>query len=315
MPGQTADIDALFRLPLEEFTAARNALAHRLKASGDAEASSRVKALSKPPLSAWAVNQLYWRHRKAFDGLLAAGDRLRRAQASSLRAAKGGKGGGLRDAMEARRAALAELTTRAGALLEAAGHAPTPDVTRRLTTTLDALATYGHQSDGPWPGRLTDDVEAPGIEALAALVKGGTARGPGPSRVIPFAQRENERTRAAADPAAEKRRRDAERKRLAAAVRDAERALAGARKTAARAEAALKQAAARAKVAEQKKAELTARYEKLSSDADAARQDARRVAAQAEEAAQAVADAERAIEEARRTQQEWTDVRIDELTN
>jgi hypothetical protein len=300
MPGETPDIDALFRLPLDEFTAARNALATRLKASGDPEAASRVKALPKPPLSAWAVNQLYWRHRKAFDTLLAAGDRLRRVQASSLRAAKGGKGGGLRDAMEARRAALAELTTRGGTLLEAAGHASTPDVTRRIATTLDALATYGHQTDGPRPGRLTNDVEAPGIEALASLVKGGTARGSGPSRVIPFAQREDERKRAAADPAAEKRRREAERKRLTAAVRDAERRLADARKTAVRAEAALKQAAARAKAAEQKKEALTARYETLSSDADTARHDARRVAAQAEEAAQAVADAERALEEARR---------------
>ena len=301
MTGQIPEIDALFQLPLDQFTAARNTLANTLKAAGNAEAAARVKAIPKPPLSAWAVNQLHWRHRQAFDALLAAGDRLRRVQASSLRAA-GAKDGGLRDAMEVRRAALADLTTRAGALLEAAGHAPTPDVTRRITTTLDALATYGHQSDGPRPGRLTDDVEAPGIEVLASLVKGGTSRGSTPSRVIPFAQREDEQR--AADPAAEKRRRDAERKRLAAAVRDAERALTDARKIAARAEAALKQAAARAKAAADKKEALTARFEKLSADAESARQDARQVAAKAEEAAQAVTDAELALEEARRAEKE-----------
>jgi len=298
MPADASEIDALFRLPLTEFTAARNALADKLKAAGQTDAAARVKALAKPPLSAWAVNQVYWRHRKAFDALLSAGERLRRAQVSSLRAA-GGKGGGLRDAMEARRAALAELTTRAGSLLQAAGHPATPEVTRRITVTLDALATYGHHADGPWPGRLTDDVEAPGIEALAALVNGRGKGGAGPSRVIPFAQREAERG-GAEDPAAEKRRREAERKALAAAVRDAERALADARKTAARAEAALKQAAARARIAEQKKEALAPQLEKLAAAADRARQEARRVAAKAEEAAQAVADAERALEDARR---------------
>lgn len=87
MAADTTDIDALFQLPVDEFTSARNALANRLKAAGRADAASRVKALPKPPLSAWAVNQLYWRHRTAFDALLAAGDRLRRAQATSLRAA------------------------------------------------------------------------------------------------------------------------------------------------------------------------------------------------------------------------------------
>jgi hypothetical protein len=302
MPPENVEIDALFQLPLDQFTPARNALATRLKAAGRTDAAARVKQLSKPPLSAWVVNQLYWRHRKSFDGLLAAGERLRRAQASSLRAA-GGKGGGLRDAMESRREALAALTTRAGAVLETAGHAAGPEIARRITTTLDALATYGHHPNGPRPGRLTDDVEAPGIETLAALVQGTGGRKSGPTRIIPF-EREPERKRAAADPAAEERRREEKRKRLAAAVRDAERALRGARRTAARAEAALKQAAARAKAAERKKDALAAAFETLTANADRARQDARRVAARAEEAAQAVADAERALEEARQARDE-----------
>lgn len=136
--------------------------------------------------------------------------------------------------MEARRAALAELTMSRGSArgiwtrAHAGGHAPDHDDARRARD-------LWPQSDGLRPGRLTDDVEAPGIEALASLVKGKTDRGSGPSRVIPFAQRENER--AAADPAAERRRRDAERKRLAAhageaaqAVADAERALEEARR-------------------------------------------------------------------------------------
>ena len=53
-------IDQLYQLPLDEFTAARNALA---KSSGQAS----LKALEKPTLAAWAVNQLYWHQRATYD--------------------------------------------------------------------------------------------------------------------------------------------------------------------------------------------------------------------------------------------------------
>ncbi len=51
---ETRAEDELFRLPLSEFTAARNALAAKLKKDGDSAESDRIKALSKPPVSAWA---------------------------------------------------------------------------------------------------------------------------------------------------------------------------------------------------------------------------------------------------------------------
>ena len=56
-------MDALFKLPLAEFTGARNDLAARLKREGRANDSNFVKALAKPSISAWAVNQLHWNHR------------------------------------------------------------------------------------------------------------------------------------------------------------------------------------------------------------------------------------------------------------
>ena len=52
------EIDQLFALPLDEFTAARNELARRLKQDGDAEAAEGVRGLAKPTVAAWAVNQL-----------------------------------------------------------------------------------------------------------------------------------------------------------------------------------------------------------------------------------------------------------------
>jgi hypothetical protein len=298
----TLDIDALFRLPLAEFTAARNALAQQLKKAGNGDQASQVAALPKPPVAAWTVNQLYWNHRKAFDQLIAAGERLRQVQASQL----AGRGGDMRGALEARRAALRELTRRATSILRDGGHAATPDTLRRVSTTLDALATYGNHGSAPAGGRLTHEVDPPGFEALAALTSrkrsGGGVREP--TRVIPFrppAARRAGRTKR--DAAEEQRRLKEERAAkvaaAAAALRNAERTLREAQKTAARAEAALKKAAARAKEAEKRKEALAKPYEKAVADADEARQDARRVASKAEDAAQAVTDAERAVAEAR----------------
>ena len=298
-----SEIDDLFKLPPVEFTAARNALAAKLKKDGDAAAADRVKALGKPSISAWIANQLYWRHRKAFDRLLAAGDQFRKAQAAQL----AGKPGDLRGSLDARRETLSELTRHAAEILRDTGHPPSPDMMRRVMTTLEALATYGEQPDAPQPGRLTADVDPPGFEALAALVPRAGHRASAAAdkpRVIPFSQPKPEPARRkGADAKEEERRREAERRAKEAearkALRDAERALADARRDAERARAAMKTAAAAAKAAEKAKAALEAKFEKLSAAADAARQDARRVASEAEEAAQAVDDAERTVQKAR----------------
>jgi hypothetical protein len=297
------DVDALFKLPSTEFTAARNALAAKLKKSGNAEEAERVKALTRPPVSAWTVNQLYWRHRKPFERLMAAGERFKQAQAAQL----AGKSGDIRAPLEARREALAELSRLAAGLLEAAGHQPSPDTMRRVNTTLEALATYGSHPEAPQAGRLTDDVDPPGFEALAALIPRGRGdkRQDEATKVIPFRNDRPPKTKKKKlDPEEEERQREAERQAqiaaAKAAVQDAERALRDARKTAHEAESALKTAAARAKQAEKEKAEIEERYEKLNAAADAARQQARQVASDAEQAAQAVDDAELALQKAQR---------------
>jgi hypothetical protein len=311
-----SEIDALFQLPLNEFTAARNTLAAKLKKAGRADDAERVKGLAKPPVSAWAVNQLYWKNREPFERLLAAGDRLRSAQASQLR----GKGGDLREPLEARRVALSELSQDAAALLREAGHSPSPDLMRRITTTLEALATYGSREATPAAGRLTADIDPPGFEALASLVPSGgsagsdrSARGNGPNRVLPFVSQRG--GTAASDkklsPEERKRKDEAERReRLAAAtaaIREAQRSLEQAQRNEARAEVALTKAAARAKDTKKEHDALAARLEKVVAEAEQARDEARRVAAEAEEATQAVADAERALAEARRAHKSLTD--------
>ena len=306
-----ADVDALYQLSLPEFTAARNALASRLKKSGRSEEAEAVKGLQKPPISAWTVNQLFWKHRSAFDKLLDAGQQFRTAQAAQL----SGRSTDIRGPLESRREALADLSRLSAQVLRDAGHSPSPDVMRRVTTTLEALATYGGLPDTPRPGRLSDDVDPPGFETLAALVPrvgdGGTT---GPSRVLPFQQAAppKKKTRSSkADPREQEREREAERKaQLAAAkaaVQQSEQALRGARKQAEQAESHLKKAAARAKESERdlreiekEKAAIDKRYEKAAADAESARQEARAVAERAEAAAESVEDAERELDKARR---------------
>jgi hypothetical protein len=180
------EVDALFKLPLAEFTGARNDLAARLKRCGHSDDARVVKSLAKPPVSAWAVNQLYWNHREAFDRLLEAGQRFRQAQVAGAV----GKPADLRESLEERREALSQLSELAAALLSDAGHNPAPDTIHRITTTLEAISAYASLSDGPTPGRLTRDLDPPGFEALASLMAGAAEKKANeePSRLTPSQQ-------------------------------------------------------------------------------------------------------------------------------
>jgi hypothetical protein len=299
-----SEVDALFQLPLPEFTGARNALASRLQKAGDKAAAAQVKGISKPPVSAWVVNQLYWHNRDAFDRLLTAGARLRQAQASQL----AGQVTNLRELLNTHRDTLTELSKQAATILSRSGHQPSPDVMRRVTMTLEGLAAQGLLEGAPVAGRLTADVDPPGFETIAALAprQAGDkpARPSGDARVLAF--HANKRTAGNGKgahkgaSAADQKARDAERRKAAqAALKTAERALAEARRDAAAAEAAMKKAAVKLKEVEKEKKDLEARLEKTTAAADTARQAARKTASEAADAAQIVEDAERAVDAAR----------------
>jgi hypothetical protein len=301
--GKPPDIDALYKLPLPEFTAARNALAGRLKKAGRGDEADRIKALNKPSVPAWAVNQLYWQHRDRFDRLIDAGERLRKAQASRL----AGHSGDIRGALDALREALSELTRLAADRLSDSGSSTTPDQMRRVTSTLEALASIGTVPNGPQPGRLSDEVDPPGFETLAALVPSSdrSERGDAPTRVLTFRQETPSHKPAKGKPTSEdeeKRRAEERTAQIEAAkanAQEAERALREARATAQQAQTDLKKAAALAKDTEQEMIEAEQRLEKAAKEAHTARQTARRLAVEAETAAQAVEDAERAVERAK----------------
>jgi hypothetical protein len=299
------DVDELYRLPLVEFTAARNTLAAMLKKAGrgDEKAEAdRVKGLVKPSISAWAVNQLYWNHRDALDRLIATGERFRQAQASRLAR----KLADMRGALDARREALSHLSDLATALLRNAGHNPTPETIHRITTTLEAMSAYATLPDASRPGRLTHDVDPPGFESLAALIPGAsmTERTKAPGRVIQSQEsaRAATSTRRRAESTSAVRELEATRQaRIAAAkvsLQEAKRLLADARARAQSLEAAQKKAYAEAKDAEKHRREAEQRFEKARAASKEAARRARSIAADVEEAAKVVEDARGTVEKA-----------------
>jgi hypothetical protein len=149
-----AHIDRLYQLPLDEFTAARNALAKDAGKEG-----ADIRRLQKPPLAAWAVNQVYWKRRTAYDALIDASKALRGAHASIL----GGKRADLRAASNAHEEALETALKAALAILQDTGN-PAADSTKQvIATTLRVLPTTEP------PGRLARTLQPGGFEQLADL--------------------------------------------------------------------------------------------------------------------------------------------------
>jgi hypothetical protein len=74
----------LYGLALERFVVERTALAKVLRGDGRREEAKRVEGLRKPPIAAWAVNQLARTQRWALANLFAVGDELSRVHADLL---------------------------------------------------------------------------------------------------------------------------------------------------------------------------------------------------------------------------------------
>ena len=180
----STEVDGLFRLPLHEFTGARNALASKLQKAGRKDEAAKVRTTPKPPLSAWVVNQLFWRGRPWFEKLLDAAARLRQSHSADRPAQPASIQGPLKEQREA----LNQLSRKAAAFLSETGHSANPDVLRRVTQVLQGVAAREGTPDAPRPGRLTSEVAAPGFEVLSGMLTrgGGAARDAGGTRVLAF---------------------------------------------------------------------------------------------------------------------------------
>jgi hypothetical protein len=177
-----SDIDSLYQLPLGEFTAARNALA---KKSG--KAGAEIKALEKPSIPAWGVNQLYWRERRTYEKLLRASDRVRAAHQQAMK----GKKLDLATLESQHMGAVKEASDKVAEILIRSGDPATPATMKAVLDTLQALP-------GPSaPGRLTKALAPIGFGAFGALMK-GPASAKALADVVTFAPRKPKADEAAA---------------------------------------------------------------------------------------------------------------------
>jgi hypothetical protein len=252
----------LYGLPPGEFTRARDARVKELRKQGDREAADRVKALRKPTVAAWALNQLARGRPKDLDALLAAGEELRAAQEELL---SGGDRSAFQEAASKERELVAKLSGDATALASEAGERA-GGLQEKVAETLHAAALDEETAEELRAGRLTREREA--IGGFGAAAAAPSARQPRPKS-------EAKKPQPHAKPKAKSAAEDASsRQRLAAAKTDerharreldsATRALEHAEERAAAAEAHAAEAAERARITaerlkEAKRAESAAR--------------------------------------------------------
>jgi len=177
------DADALYGLPLDAFVAERDALAKRLRADGRRDEADEVKALRKPSVAAWAVNQVVRSQPKPARALWKAGDALIGAQddllAGRADAAK------LRTAVEDERAALDALLDAARGLLTGEGHDLGDTTIERVRDTLHAGAIDAEAREEVAAGRAVRERAHAGLGAFGAAPpvapasRGGGARARG----------------------------------------------------------------------------------------------------------------------------------------
>jgi hypothetical protein len=209
----------LYGLPLDEFTKTRDELAKELRNAGKKEAADEVKALRKPTVSAWMINQLARRHPQEMKALVKAGDDLRKAQRGAV---SGRDPEQLREATRTHRDRLDDLTSFARHELDAGGQ-----TLQRVAQTLRAASIDKQASKALLAGTLATDVEQAGFGPLLSEVPLPAGRRPRPAKPKPRKAPDRSREQAAKLrrqlQEARKGARE-ERRRADAAAREAERA-------------------------------------------------------------------------------------------
>jgi hypothetical protein len=172
------ELDRLYGLPLGEFTRARDERVRELRKQGESGAADEVKALAKPSVSAWAVNQLARHERLQVRALMTAGERLRKAQAKLL---GGGGSGEVQAALQRQRDVVRALVQSVQDVLQEAGHPATEAMLERIRGTLTAAAGDEEGARLVVTGRLTKDLDPAGFGGFPAA-EPAAKPAPGPAK-------------------------------------------------------------------------------------------------------------------------------------
>jgi chemotaxis protein histidine kinase CheA len=198
--GPEAQTAGLYRLPLEEFTPARNQLAQQLRRAGEPELGEQVKRLRKPSVAAWTLNQLRRRQPELVDGLIDAGLRLREAQERLL---DDGERERLREAAADERQLVEEAVQAAEAILRIAGQTVSASLHNKLWETTHAAAVDPELGETLRRGRLFEDRQISDLGLIGGLGSASgsaaaAASGPGkpaPAKATQRARRQLEQAR------------------------------------------------------------------------------------------------------------------------
>jgi hypothetical protein len=148
-------VDELYTLPLRDFIAARDRLASKLALGNQRERAREVKALRRPTVAAWVVNQLAHRNRGDLRRLIDAGEVLRQAHGRVLRR---GSADDLRAAAKRRQEALRALRAVVGEILREAGSTAHLD---DVLATLEAASVDPGAAKAVIAGRLSRELPRP----------------------------------------------------------------------------------------------------------------------------------------------------------
>ncbi len=169
----SAALASLYQAPLAEFVSRRRALATQLKRSGHIDLATRIAGAGKPSRAAYLVNQVYWRRRAVYDGVLEAGTAARAAQQARLL----GEAGDLAETMQLRDAAVRKAVQEAERLATQEGQGASAAMAAQVRGTFEALAAHGLEGRLPH-GHLDADVALPGLGAFAGLTLPATPTPP-----------------------------------------------------------------------------------------------------------------------------------------
>ena len=148
--------EELYRLPPEEFIAARKEREAQARAGGDRALAADIAALGKPSTAAWVCNLLAREQPDEIAGLVELGGLLREAQENLA-------GDELRALDVQRRQLVAALTRQARSLAYRQGHQVTTAVATQVEETLRAGMTDPEAGQALVAGRLTTALSYSGL--------------------------------------------------------------------------------------------------------------------------------------------------------
>lgn len=167
MPDALAgEIDRLYALPLEEFIAERDEVAKRLRKEGERDSAAEVKALKKPSVAAWAVNQVRRDRPEDVRRLLDVTEELHRVYAGLSSA---GARERLGEAADMQRDLIRSLVRCAEQLLDAGGHRANEQTLGKVADTLRAAALDDDLREQVAAGRVVKEQRAAGLGPLESL--------------------------------------------------------------------------------------------------------------------------------------------------